>query len=98
MATITTAGGSGTTTVSSLAANTGQNVNLFTTPATTNATFLVTISCAGEDLGSGAQEFGKVCQMKVGPSTTVYYPVYNAQPSATRNYYITWGWVSEVIT
>jgi hypothetical protein len=93
---ITTTGGSGSTS-SSVGSNAGTNLSLFTTPATSNATFLITVVCAGEDLGGGASMLNHVAQMKAGPSTAISYPLYNAQGVA-RTYYVSWSWVGVVVT
>jgi len=96
MAIFTTAGGSGTTSTSLNQA--GTMLTLFTTPNTTNGIFLVNINVAGSTAGSGA--FGvaypqTVTDMKVGPNTTVYCPVWNNLALA-KTYYVTWKWCSLV--
>lgn len=97
MAIFTTAGGSGTTS-QSLVNQSGANLTLFTTPNTTNAIFLVSINVAGSTAGSGAFGVGypqTVTNMKVGPNTTVYCPVFN-QIALTKTHYVTWKWCSLV--
>jgi hypothetical protein len=122
MGVITTSGGSGNTS-QSLASGAGANLTLFTTPATANMVFLITVTVAGgsgvgtADLGGtsgpctwngtggyytsyavagyagkvGSTQHIKVIQMKVGPNTPVYAPIFNSDVS-TRTIYVSWNY------
>jgi len=96
---ITTAGGSGTTS-QSLSQLTGTNLSLFTTPATTDAEFHVSILVAGSTEGTGGYPAPFPRQnlnMKLGPSTAVYVPLWNNFSSASRTFYVCYHWCSTVI-
>jgi hypothetical protein len=100
MAIITTAGGSGTTSTS-VGSLSGTNLTLFTTPNTTNAIFLVNVLVAGATTGAGAYDLAypqSIANMKVGPNTTVYVPLWNNFSSAAYTYYVSYNYCSCVTT
>ena len=99
---ITTAGGGGSGT-GSLAANTATNVSLFSTPATTNAIFIVTVTASMPTapvtvatIPSTLQEFS--FRTIVGPSTAVALPLYNAYAGGAVNYAYSYQWCSIVFS
>ena len=98
---ITTSGGSGS---GSTPANTLSSAALFTTPATANTIFLISIMCIKDGTtghttggfpsdGAASVDGGSVFHVRAGPSTAVYMP-----RSVPAGYTIEWTYTWVGIT
>jgi len=99
---ITTAGGGGSGT-GTLAAQTANGVNLFTTPNTTNAIFAVTVTATmpmapiSSAIAQTPQNF--TFKAVVGPNANVRVPLYNPYSGVTPvAYAYSYQWVSIVFS